>query len=269
MAHLVGHDAHAALKRSGECRADGSHMTLVGEADCLEAGRMLLYLKIRCAIEERIVDGAYAPGSAIPSEHELATMFSTTRLTVRNAIDGLVERGLIRRVRGKGAFVAQGETDPGTRASGFRSGVRASEGTPSVRQLSKCLRPAGPLYADLFGIAEDDDLYSIRRLNSVDGAPVSLEQTLIPVKLFPGIEDVDVSVFSLYETYEMCGRPVALAQEKLDVAALSTRDARLLQVDAGSLALSLECVSFDSEGRAIEHAYALMPSESGGYTYRF
>ena len=51
------------------------------------------YVQIRHAIEHRIAEGAYAPGSAIPSEHELAAAFSTTRLTVRNAIDGLVERG--------------------------------------------------------------------------------------------------------------------------------------------------------------------------------
>mgnify|MGYP003269287822 FL=1 len=98
---------------------------------------------------------------------------------------------------------------------------------------------------------------------------MSLEQTLVPVKLFPGIEDVDVSVFSLYETYEMCGRPVALAQEKLDVVALSARDAGLLQVEPGSLALSLECVSFDADGRPIEHAYSLTPANQGGYTYQY
>ena len=58
----------------------------------------------------------------------------------------------------------------------------------------------------------------------------------------------------------MCGRPVALAQEKLDVVALSARDAGLLQVEPGSLALSLECVSFDVDGRPIEHAYSLTPA---------
>lgn len=269
MAHLVENGVSAPSNRADDGDEGASCASLLPRAKGVDSERSPLYLAIRHVIEERIADGTYAPGSAIPSEHELAAAFSTTRLTVRNAIDGLVERGLIRRVQGKGAFVAQGAAEAGRRVSGFRSGVRAGEGTPTVRQLSRCLRPAGPLYADLFCIAEDDDLYSIRRLNSVDGVPVSLEQTLIPVKLFPGIVDVDVSVFSLYETYEMCGRPVALAQEKLDVAALSTRDARLLQVDAGSLALSLECVSFDSEGRAVEHAYALMPSASGRYTYRY
>lgn len=264
MAHLVGHDAS---RRGVEAIADVARLDSA-ETRASHAGDPL-YVQIRRTIQERIAAGAYLPGSAIPSEHELAAEFRTTRLTVRSAIDGLVEQGIIRRVQGKGAFVARRGAGSSARVSGFRSSAGAASEEATVRQLSKSLRPAGPLYAHLFDIDEGDQLYSIRRLNSVDGAPVSLEQTLIPVSLFPGIEDVDVSVFSLYETYEMCGRPVALAQEKLDVVALSARDAGLLAVEPGELALSLECVSFDAEGRAIEHAYALTPAKHGGYTYQY
>lgn len=227
------------------------------------------YLAIRNIIRGRIADGTYAAGTAIPSEHELSAEFGTTRLTVRNAIDGLVSQGLIRRVQGKGAYVSRIGESQHAHAAGFRAWVKADESAPSVRQLSKTKRPAGPWYASLFDIDEDDELYSIRRLNNIDGTPVSLEQTLIPVKFFPGIEDVDVSVFSLYETYAMCGRRVAFAQEKLDVVALSTRDAGLLQVEPGSLALSLECLSFDDEGRPVEHAYALNTGRKSGYTYEY
>ncbi len=227
------------------------------------------YLAIRNIIQGRIADGTYAAGTAIPSEHELSAEFDTTRLTVRNAIDGLVSQGLIRRVQGKGAYVSRIGESQHAYVAGFRAWVKADESAPSVRQLSKTKRPAGPWYASLFDIDEDDELYSIRRLNSIDGTPVSLEQTLIPVKFFPGIEDVDVSVFSLYETYAMCGSRVAFAQEKLDVVALSTRDAGLLQVEPGSLALSLECLSFDDEGRPVEHAYALNTGRKSGYTYEY
>ena len=116
---------------------------------------------------------------------------------MRNAIDGLVTQGLIRRVQGKGAYVSRVGQGQHAHATGFRAWVKADESAPSVRQLSKAKRAAGPWYADLFDIDEDDELYSIRRLNSIDGVPSPLEQTLIPVKFFPGIEDVDVSVFSL------------------------------------------------------------------------
>lgn len=228
-----------------------------------------MYLRIRHAVQERIESGRYPVGSAIPSENELAAEFGTTRLTVRNAIDVLVERGLIRRVQGKGAFVSHRWMGSFNSISGFREEVKAGEGVAGVRQLSKSKRLAGEWFAHLFGIEPDDVLYTVRRLNSINGVPVSLEQAYIPLRFFDGIEDIDVSVFSLYETYEMYGRKVVRAQEKLDVAVLSARDAGLLQVEPGSLALALDSVSYDASGQAIEYAYALNRGDHGGYFYRY
>ena len=109
----------------------------------------------------------------------------------------------------------------------------------------------------MFGIAEDDLLYSIRRLNCVNGDPVSIEMALIPCLLFPTIEEIDVSVFSLYETYEMLGRKPVMAQEKLNIEALGARDAGLLDLEQGDLALTLECVSYDASGQAIEYVKSM------------
>lgn len=110
-----------------------------------------VYMRIRRCIEERIERGAYPTGSMIPSEKDLAEEFGTTRLTIRSAVDELVRRGQIRRVRGKGAFVAQKVPAFFERTVGFRESVRASGGEPSVRILARSKRYAGPYYADLFG----------------------------------------------------------------------------------------------------------------------
>ena len=155
------------------------------------------------------------------------------------------------------------------RTGGFRESVRASGGEPSVRILARSKRYAGPYYANLFGIAEDDLLYSIRRLNFVNGDPVSIEMAFIPCLLFPTIEDIDVSVFSLYETYEMLGRKPVMAQEKLDIEAVGARDAGLLGLEQGDLVLLLECVSYDASGQAIEYVKSFNRGDAGGYTYTY
>ena len=228
-----------------------------------------VYMRIRRRIEERIERSIYPTGSMIPSEKDLAEEFGTTRLTIRSAVDELVRRGQIRRVRGKGAFVAQKEPAFFERTVGFRESVRASGGEPSVRILARSKRYAGPYYADLFGIAEDDLLYSVRRLNCINGSPVSIETALIPCLLFPTIEDIDVSVFSLYETYEMLGRKPVMVQEKLDIEALGARDAGLLGLEQGDLVLLLECVSYDASGQAIEYVKSFNRGDAGGYTYTY
>ena len=145
--------------------------------------------------------------------------------------------------------------------STFAKAVFARRFWPRARRhrciLARSKRYAGLYYADLFGIAEDDLLYSVRRLNCIDGEPVSIEMTLIPCLLFPGIEDVDISVFSLYETYDMLGRKPDKSIEKLDIEALGARDASLLNLEPGDLALVLECLTYDASGQVIECAKSL------------
>ena len=228
-----------------------------------------VYLAIRRSITERIERGEYASGCALPSEHELAEEFGVARLTIRKAIDDLVARGTIRRIQGKGAYVTMRLPMHGELLSGFREVARSQYANPSVRLLATGKRMAGPYYARLFGIDPDDELYTIRRLNSVNDMPFSIENTFIPLRLFPGIEEVDISVFSLYETYASFGHKVALAQEKLGIESLSARDAGLLQVKAGSPALVLESLSYDEDRRVIEYARSLNSGKQGGYTYQY
>ena len=67
-----------------------------------------LYLDIRRDLHMRLVAGEYTTGAAIPSEAKLAEWYRTTKLTVRNALDGLEDEGLIVRVQGKGTFATHG-----------------------------------------------------------------------------------------------------------------------------------------------------------------
>ncbi len=67
--------------------------------------KMPIYLQLREIIRNKIEDGEYMPGTAIPSENSLAQTFGINRITIRNAVDALVHEGLLRRVQGKGVFV--------------------------------------------------------------------------------------------------------------------------------------------------------------------
>lgn len=65
-----------------------------------------LYHQIEHALLDLIRHRGLARGDLFPSEHELVAVFSVSRLTVRNAVDRLVERGVLTRQRGRGTFVA-------------------------------------------------------------------------------------------------------------------------------------------------------------------
>ncbi|WNU99171.1 GntR family transcriptional regulator [Enterobacter sp. DTU_2021_1002640_1_SI_PRY_ASU_LCPMC_013] len=64
-----------------------------------------IYMQIREALRNGIAQNVYKQGELLPSENELAAQFNTTRATVVHAMQGLLNDGLIERVRGRGTFV--------------------------------------------------------------------------------------------------------------------------------------------------------------------
>ena len=63
--------------------------------------RMPLYMQLKEIIMKRIEDGEYLPGEKIPSEREMADTYGVNRMTVKNAINSLVEANIIYRIHGK------------------------------------------------------------------------------------------------------------------------------------------------------------------------
>lgn len=56
-------------------------------------------------LKQKILLGVFKTGDLLPSENELAALFKTTRVTVRQALDELVKEGYIFKEKGKGSFV--------------------------------------------------------------------------------------------------------------------------------------------------------------------
>ncbi len=56
-------------------------------------------------LKQKILLGVFKTGDMLPSENELASLFHTTRVTVRQALDELVKEGYIVKEKGKGSFV--------------------------------------------------------------------------------------------------------------------------------------------------------------------
>src|SRR5215471_17918805 len=63
------------------------------------------YLRVLNTLRERMEDGTYGPGAALPSESQLSTEFAVSRPTVLKALGILRQDGWIESQQGKGHFV--------------------------------------------------------------------------------------------------------------------------------------------------------------------
>ena len=77
-----------------------------------------LYKQIREDIKAQIAASVLRAGDRIPSESELMNRYFVSSITVKNALNQLVDEGIIYRLKGKGSFVA---------ASPFVSGAGGAE----------------------------------------------------------------------------------------------------------------------------------------------
>lgn len=154
-----------------------------------------LYIHISRYLRGQILDGHLQTGDAIPSELELAATFRTTRTTVRAAVDVLVNEKLVKRVHGKGTFV---QLRPIRHDIWNFGGFTDSLGDQAELAVAKVVSA---------GIVEREDRewFELKRLRGIDAHDgveyMSLDTSLIPLDLFPGIAELDFENRSLYNIF--------------------------------------------------------------------
>lgn len=212
-----------------------------------------IHIQVREQLREQIESGGYQPGDEMPSEIQLAREYGINRLTVHNAVTALVNEGLIRRIQGKGLFVAGKlkERNLGE-LGGFTQTARRQEENPGRKLLFRETRPAGIKYARLLDLEPDDRVIYIRRLFLSDNEPYSIEETYIPYEVCPDLEKVDLTVFSLYEALGYHGIIPKSARQSLSITLLGSKEARVLKIAADTPVFLFEYTSYDENGKKIE-----------------
>src|SRR5918911_231219 len=84
-----------------------------------------LYQQLQRAIREAIAQRRLSPDDALPPERQIASELAVSRITVRKAIDGLVEEGLLIRRQGSGNFVANRVEKNFSKLTSFSEDMRA------------------------------------------------------------------------------------------------------------------------------------------------
>jgi GntR family transcriptional regulator len=215
--------------------------------------KMPLHLQLYELLKEKIESRAFAPGSIIPSERELAAQYELNRMTVRNALHLLVEEGYLRTIHGKGTFVSGPKLMRSVEEmKGFSQTLREKGITPSDRLVYREAMPAGTFLAQRLGVDAQECVIRLVRLRSGNGEPIAIEEAFIPQALLPELMDLDLQVISLYEAFELHGIHPARAVQALSMVQVSGSEAKLLKLADGTSVFRFEVQSYDSRERCIE-----------------
>lgn len=209
-----------------------------------------VYLDLR-----RSLDGGYwKPGDRLPSERDLAARYGCSLITVRRALDELSRENRLARQRGRGTFVLAPriERDFADELS-FAEEMQRRGLDPETRLVASRAEPAGEAVAAALGLDAGSPTLYLERLRLASGEPLLLEMVHLPADRFPGLLASDLEHNSLYDILtERYATPVARAREALEPVHLPPREARLLGLEPGSLALLVEGIAFTADGVPVE-----------------
>jgi GntR family transcriptional regulator len=200
---------------------------------------------LRAAIENRVI----GPDDALPPERDLADMLSVSRITVRKAIDELVEEGLLVRKQGSGTFVSNRVEKNFAKLTSFSEDMRARGREPRSIWINKAAGTVTPEESLTLRSSPGTPVFRFHRIRYADDAPMALEYATVLRDCLPSLDAVETS---LYEALEQKGNRPVRALQRLRAVLLTAEQAKLLKAQERDAGLLVARVGYLKDGRAVE-----------------
>ncbi|HEY8509735.1 MAG TPA: GntR family transcriptional regulator, partial [Steroidobacteraceae bacterium] len=221
-----------------------------------------LYQQLQRSLRELIERRLLAPDDALPPERTLATELNVSRITVRKAIDGLVNEGLLIRRQGAGTFVCSRVEKNFSKLTSFSEDMRARGRNPRSVWLRRAQGTVTPEEALTLRASPGTPVYRFHRIRYADDAPMALEYATVLASCLPSLDAVESS---LYEALERTGNRPVRALQRLRAVLFTAEQAELLGAKERDAGLLVERLGFGKDGRAVEFSQ----SYYRGDTYDF
>lgn len=212
-----------------------------------------VYIQIHNDIKQKIENEVWKVDSRIPSERRLADEYHVSRMTLRQAVQTLIDEGLLRRAIGSGTFVtSQKVQEHMSGISSFTETMETEGKTPSSKTLSyKIIEPTFK-ESQALELKDNERVLRMERLRLGDGEPICLETTTVSAKLIQGIKQVDVTE-SFYRSLEVKkGIIPASAKQYISAILANDRVAKMLAIKPGDPILKLKQISYLKNKKPLE-----------------
>lgn len=193
------------------------------------------------------------PGSPVPTERLLMAQLGTSRTTVRQALAELVGEGRLVRRQGSGTYVAEPKVSWPLRMTSFTEQANATGRAASTQLLDARRDQATEEIAARLGLRVGAAVHRIERLRLVDDMPMALETSHLSAAHFPGLARHLRRSDSLYRVLrDEYGVVPVTAEETIETATATPREADLLDTETGAPILMLSRHSFTAAGTPVE-----------------
>lgn len=212
----------------------------------LQGGSVPLYQQLAARLRKQITSGVYRPGDRLPSEDALCDEYGVSRITVRAALDQLVDAGLLWRKRGKGTFVSARQVDHELiHLTDFVEDMAASGLRPASRVTYWGEETVSGEIADILGIAGSMPVVRLDRLRIADGVPIAFDVTYLPLRYGRLLDRERLESETIYHQLEhQYGIPVVSGTFVIEASVAEGDLGSQLEVEDGAPVLVIRRTSF-------------------------
>ena len=145
-----------------------------------------LYFQIAENLKQAIEEGALKPGERLDNELDLAERLGVSRPTVRQAVQRLVEQGLVTRRRGLGTVVVAPRILRSVALTSLYDDLLANHRHPATTVLAAREIQADDELASVLALPAGAAVLSVERLRLADGTPLAIMHNYLPAGLLEG-----------------------------------------------------------------------------------
>jgi DNA-binding GntR family transcriptional regulator len=216
-----------------------------------------LYFQVARRLEELIANGQLTPGTRLENEVALADQLGLSRPTMRQAIQYLVDKGMLVRKRGVGTQVVHARVRRTVELTSLYEDLDRTHQQPRTDVLSLASATAPDEVAVALALPSGASVLVIERLRYAQGEPLALMRNFLPAGLLRVTAD-DLRARGLYQLMRAAGVNLRLADQTIGARRATAAEAKTLGEPRGAPLLTMARTAYDDAGRAVEygqHAY--------------
>lgn len=215
-----------------------------------------VYIQIHNQLRENIEDGKWKVGEKIPAERELAAHFDVSRMTLRQAIQALVDEGILERRVGSGTFVANRKVqEKMSGVTSFTDLMQSIGKTPSSTTISYHLTIPSQTEIEKLKLTKGAQVVRMERVRSGNDVPICFEVATIPADLVANLSKDEVTN-SFWQTLEKKAHLYpGHAVQHISATKANEKIATYLQIKRGDPLLRMTQLSYLQDGRPFEYVH--------------
>lgn len=212
-----------------------------------------IFKEIADKISIKITDGSYSSEQKLPSEYDLAKEFNVSRLTIRKAIDLLINQNILVKQKGKGTYIMK-------QTNKFQSGKNGLLSfTESAKAYGKTSNASLIKFEKLTSVPEEvqenlqlieEAVFHVKRLRFFDEDPMTIEEVFIKESLLDESaleKNLTGSIFKLIEEKS----DISYSHQEIEAILATEELSHYLTVEQGQPLLLVHTTTYSATGQPI------------------